>query len=147
MRAWNIASVHHDIYIILYFSFKLDPQKRKYSKSMLIYAYVAHVIQYVADRYAFRYNFYKKMCHAFFYAGTIQLFHVRFSLSSGSDTMLQIGQPRANFISAYEFLFYFRSANEPSADEIHLFLLPSVFIHFFFFKRTTRISDAMTRLI
>jgi len=114
---------------------------------MLIYAYIVHVIQYFTDHFApFHYNFSKKSCHAFLYAGTIQLFlnHICFSLSSGSDTTLQIGQPRANFIFAYEYLFYFWYAI--SARDLCLFLPSSFFIFFFlqahntYFKRDDAID-------
>lgn len=83
------------------------------------------------NRHTFRFKFYKNVSY-FFSAQvpTIQLFYARFSLSSGSDITLQIGQPRANFISACEFLFYFRSTDELSAIKIYLFLFFS--FHFFF---------------
>lgn len=102
---------------------------RKCSKSMLIYPYIVHVIQYVTNRYAIRYNFYKKLCDAFFYAGTIQLFHVHFSLSSGSDTTLHRSDSRKRILFLLTNICFIFGL--PSANGIYLFLFSSLFSLFF----------------
>lgn len=116
---------------VFHFSFKLDRKDTSIWRLILMYAHV--VVCYpirCRNRHIFRFKFYKNVPQFLFYASTIQLFYARSSLPSESDITLQIGLPRANFISACEFLFYFRSADELSAIKIYLFLFFLVFIFF-----------------
>jgi len=152
----SIANVHYDIYIYIYiyifvftyvymynrFLFKFRSAKTQVFKIDVNLRLHIVVIQRCRSLRVPLYNFHKKLCHAFFYASTIQFFHVRFFLEliqcCRSDSREQILFLLTNIC----FIF-----GSPSADRIYLIFLSSLFSLFFFLKRTTCISDAMTRLI
>lgn len=101
------------------------------------------------SRYVFHFNFYKNACPIFFLFPCSIAAHSatfsRFSLPSGSDTIPQIGQPRANFISALNFYSILRAQTRPiDAPGVCSFSSSCPFLSLFFFalERVTCISDA-----